>query len=161
MKKIRIFCLLLAVLLFATALYGCTEEEPIEPIDTNLPLIKEDDVASGTKVTLSEEFLICDQSFRHHTADSGFVDSVQCSLTVDGYDASYSYYDVVVTATWSFLYLNENGDYVQGTKSLRVELNARGEGSGSDAIPSEIIVQWRNIKDVTCSYSFEGFAVKK
>ncbi|MBR6727350.1 MAG: hypothetical protein IKM08_04075 [Clostridia bacterium] len=150
----RFFSIVIAVLTVALVMnyISCSEEPRVKKGDKN---------PSGAKVELSKDVLIISDSFDFEfDEDEGYISDIEYSISVQGYDGTYSYFKAVVVAEWKFEYLNDEGEYVPHSVSKRFELNAKGEGgaSGEENVESR---KWRHIKDIKLELSSEGYAVKK
>ena len=112
---------------------------------------------SGFQFQLSEAVMDIEQRFLLDKEVDGFVPGASIKVSVSGFQ-SLSYFNASVTLVWHYEYLNNDGDYVEGSTSVTVDLDATGSGTLDEKVEFD---GHRNVKDVELDLLFKGKAVKK
>lgn len=112
---------------------------------------------SGFQFQLSEAVMDIEQRFLLDKEVDGFVPGAAIKVSISGF-STLSYFNASVTLIWHYEYLDNDGDYVEGSTSVTVDLDATGSGSLDEVVEFD---GHRNIKDVELDLVFKGFAVKK
>ena len=112
---------------------------------------------SGFQFQLSEAVMDIEQRFLLDKEVDGFVPGAAIKVSISGF-STLSYFNASVTLIWHYEYLDNDGDYVEGSTSVTVDLDATGSGSLDEVVEFD---GRRNIKDVELDLVFKGFAVKK
>ena len=112
---------------------------------------------SGFQFQLSEAVMDIEQRFLLDKEVDGFVPGAAIKVSVSGFH-TLSYFNASVTLTWEYEYLDNDGNYVDGSTSVTVDLDATGSGSLDEVVEFH---GRRNIKDIELDLKFHGFAVKK
>lgn len=148
--KVLIALLLTATLLFAVS--ACSDGKKEE--EARFP-----NTQSGFRFEeLSEAILEISQDFtlKEENKD-GYIPGADLEATVAGYP-ELSYYDAIVTLTWEYEFLNDDGEYEEAIYETEIELDAKGSGELKEKIEFD---EHRSVRNLALSLSFEGYAIKK
>ena len=153
MKKTMKICIRsLCLLLCLCSLCACADSLDKAPAGT----AKRYD--SGDAVELSEEYFDLESTYSVAKKKDGYVPSLELNVDVQGYDADFTYFDVVLTVFWSYTVITDT--YRTGKEMecvMTLELSPNGDGSCREKILFE---DCRGIFDVTVCYEWEGAATR-
>jgi hypothetical protein len=113
---------------------------------------------SGFEFALNESVLSIEQKLTLDKEDDGYIPGMTAKAKISGL-TELSYYDAAVTLTWTYEYLSDNNkNYEEGSFHITVPLDASGCGSYEEKL---VFDNYRSVKNISLSLSFEGSAIKK